>query len=87
MNTHILPLRPNYTIDDFAPAMVVTLRCTGRGGVPRYMNGDRAVVVRVTSSRIVVRNTAQHGVEVRALPEQVERILDETGPTHAVTGS
>ena len=81
MSSNILPLRPNYTIDDFAPAQVITLRCTGRGGVPRYMHGDRAVVVRVTTSRIVVRNTVRQGAEVRVLPEQVECIIDEGGAT------
>ena len=81
MSSNILPLRPNYTIADFTPAQVVILRCTGRGSVPRYMHGDRAVVVRVTTSRIVVRNTMQQGVEVRALPEHVECIIDEAGAT------
>ncbi|MDQ3440499.1 MAG: hypothetical protein M3478_09140 [Planctomycetota bacterium] len=87
MHSNILPLRPNYTIADFAPAQVVTLRCTGRGGVPRYMHGDRAVVMRVTSSRIVVRNTTQQGVELRALPEHVECIVDEGGSVHSALGT
>ena len=75
----IPPLRPNYTAADFETGQRVLLRSDGRTGVPQYMTGEGASVVRVTSRRLRVR-LALAGEQPRELsvtPNQIALILSE----------
>jgi hypothetical protein len=80
MNTLIPPLRPNYTASDFRPGQSIVLRCDGAGGVPRFMHGDRAVVVKATPKRLVVvaRVGGHDQRQLRVTPNQIAIILDES---------
>lgn len=78
MNSSIPPLRPNYTVADFKAGQSILLRCDGSTGVPRFMHGDRAVVVKVTTKRIVViKADERDGREFRITPNQIAIILEE----------
>ncbi|MGB7157232.1 MAG: hypothetical protein WBD40_04140 [Tepidisphaeraceae bacterium] len=78
MNTLIPPLRPNYTVADFRAGQSIELRCDGSAGVPRFMHGERAVVVKATPKRlVVVRVNARDHRELRVKPSQIAIILEE----------
>jgi hypothetical protein len=75
----IAPLRPNYAAADFQVGQSVLLRCDGSTGVPQYLHGSRAAVVKGTSGhrRLCVRLHAD-GVdrELRVTPNQIAIILE-----------
>ncbi len=74
----IPPLRPNYLISDFRPGQMVILRCDGQYGVPKYLDGDQAVVLKATTSRVVVRMGAGDRAELRVKPNQIAQIVNES---------
>ena len=80
MNAHIAALRPNYIVADFKAGQSVLLKCNGLAGVPRFMHGAHAVVVKVTSKRIVlmVGVNGKANRELRVTPNQVQVIIEET---------
>ena len=75
----IPPLRPNYTAADFKAGQSVLLRSDGRAGVPLYMSGERACVVRSTSRRLRVRLSTgtRESRELSVTPNQIALILAE----------
>ncbi len=86
MNPPVPPLRPNYTAEDFKAGQSILLRCDGLTGVPRYMHGDRAVVVKATAKRVLVARvdggggSAGSARQLRVTPNQVALILEESQP-------
>ncbi len=78
MNSIIPPLRPNYTVTDFKSGQSIVLRCDGSTGVPKFMHGDRAVVVKATTKRlVVVRVDCPDRRELRVTPNQIAIIAEE----------
>ena len=78
----IPPLRPNYTAADFEAGQSVVLRCDGATGVPRYMDGSRASVVKAAPRRLRVRLWGRGSAdgderELSVTPNQVDLILAE----------
>ena len=75
----IAPLRPNYTAADFEAGQSVLLRSDGRMGVPLFMSGERASVVKATPRRLRVRVTDASGAarELSVTPNQIALILAE----------
>ena len=79
-DTPIPPLRPNYTHADFEAGQFVLLRCDGRTGVPQYMSGERASVVKASARRLRVRlssGRAAGGRELSVTPNQVALIVPD----------
>ena len=74
----ISPLRPNYTAADFTAGQSVLLRSDSRTGVPLYMSGERASVVKSTPRRLRVRLSGASGGarELSVTPNQIALILE-----------
>jgi len=80
MNSSIPTLRPNYTVADFKVGHAIVLRSDGSTGVPQFMHGKHAVVVKTAGKRLVVaRVEGFDHRQLRITPNQVAIILDEAG--------
>ncbi len=79
MSSPITPLRPNYLLADFKVGQSIVLRCDGSTGVPRFMHGGVAVVVKATTRRVVVTPVnGRDNRQLRVTPNQVESIVEES---------
>lgn len=79
MSSPIPPLRPNYTVADFRTGQSIVLRCDGAVGVPKFMDGGLAVVVKATTRRVIVAPVnGRDDRQLRVTPNQIAIVLEES---------